>query len=93
MKPLALIIAIVTGLAVGFWTGSFHARQQAWAAVLSGPYSDNYVPALSAIADAKAKLQSGETNVMEQLQTAETQIKAAQEWSEHFLGQTPDNIR
>ena len=67
--------------------------QQARVAVLSGPYSDNYGPALSAIADAKAKLQAGDTNVMEQLHTADVQIRAAQDWSRRFLGQTHEDTR
>lgn len=93
MKPIAIIIALVVGLAVGFWAGSYLAGQRARGAILSGPYSDNYGPALSAIADAKAKLHAGDTNVMEQLQTAETQITAAQEWSRRFLGRTHDATR
>jgi hypothetical protein len=93
MKPIAIIIALVAGLAVGFWAGSFLAGQRARVAVLSGPYSDNYGPALSAIADAKAKLHAGDTNVIEQLETADAQIRAAQEWSRRFLGQTHDDTR
>lgn len=56
---------------------------------LNGAY--NYGPALSAITKAKAKLQGGDTNVMEQLQVAETQIRAAQIWSRGFIGHTYDD--
>jgi hypothetical protein len=93
MKPVAIFIPLVIGLAVGFSAGWFLAGQRACVAVRSGPYSDNYGPALSAIADAKAKLHAGDTNVMEQLQAAEAQITAAQEWSRRFLGQTHDDKR
>jgi hypothetical protein len=59
--------------------------------VIAGPDSDNYGPALSAIADAKAKLRAGDTNLMEQLQTAEAEIRAAQRWTRRFLGQPEDS--
>jgi hypothetical protein len=39
-----------------------------------GPYSDNYGPALSAIEDSKAKLRAGDTDIKEQLQTAESHL-------------------
>jgi len=93
MKPITIIIVFVIGLAVGFSAGSFLAGQHARSAILSGPYSDNYGPALSAIADAKAKMHAGDTNITEQLQTAETQIRAAQDWSRRFLGQTHESSR
>lgn len=83
MKPIAIIILFLTGLGAGW----FIEAQRARVAVLSGPYSDNYGPALTAIADAKARLQAGDTNVMTQLQTAETNIQAAQTWSRRFLDQ------
>src|ERR1051325_8154056 len=86
MKRIAIIIALSISLTVGFCAGSFFARLRARAAVLSGPYSDNYGPALAAIADAKAKVHGGDTKVLEPLQTAETHIQAAQTWSRRFLG-------
>ena len=58
-------------------------------AMLSGPYSDNYAPALSAIAEARTKLQSGDTNVFSQLDAAQKHIEQAQQWTRRFLGQ-PD---
>jgi hypothetical protein len=93
MKPVPITVTFLLGLVLGWFAGSFNAKQGARVAVLSGPYSDNYGPALSAIADAKAKLQAGDTNVMEQLQTADAQIRAAQDWSRRFLGQTHDHPR
>jgi len=78
---------LLVGVAIGAAGGWFIASQQARVAVLSGPYSDNFGPALSAIADAKAKLRVGDTNVWEQLQAADAQIRAAQSWSQRFLGQ------
>ena len=85
---------LLVGVAIGAAGGWFVARQQGRVAVLSGPYSDNYGPALSAIAAANAKLHAGgDTNVMEQLKTADTQIRAAQDWSRRFLGRTHDDAR
>ena len=82
---------LLVGVAIGAAGGWFIARQQARVAVLSGPYSDNYGPALTAITNAQTKLQAGDTNIAQQLQTAETEIKAAQAWSRRFLGH--DNER
>ena len=93
MSHARTFAGLLVGLAIGAAGGWFVARQQARVAILSGPYSDNYGPALSAIADAKAKLHDGDTNVMEQLKTADTQIRAAQDWSRRFLGQTHDDAR
>lgn len=79
MKPVPTTITLVIGLAVGFWIGSFLAGQRARVAVLAGSHSDNFGPALQALAHAKAKLRSGDTNVTQQLQAAETQIRAARD--------------
>ena len=91
MKPAA-IIALVLGLAVGFKAGSLLERQRARGAILSGPYSDNFIPALSAITNAKAKVDGGDSNVLEQLQIAETQIRAAVTWSRRFFGDTNNGL-
>ena len=84
MKPNA-IITLLIGLLVGFWAGSFFAGQRARAAVLSGPYSDNFGPARTELAQAITKLRSGNTNVFEHLTAADGQIERAQQWSRHFL--------
>jgi len=83
MKKGTLILAAAIGALVGW----FFSRHLAHMAVVSGPYSDNYGPALSAIGDAKAKLQSGDTNVLPELSKAEDQIRQAQQWSRKFLGE------
>ena len=93
MSHARTFTGLLVGVVIGAAGGWFIASQRARVAVLSGPYSDNYGPALSAIADAKAKLHAGDTNVLQQLQTAETQIRAAQDWSRRFLGQTHDSSR
>jgi hypothetical protein len=82
-SSLGIFAALVIGALVGWYLG----RLQTRAAILSGPYSDNYGPALAAISEAKSKLQSGDTNLFEHLSAAEFQIKEAQEWSQRFLGQ------
>jgi hypothetical protein len=84
---------LVIGVAIGAVGGWFVASLRARVAMLSGPYSDNYGPALAAIAEAKAKLQAGDTNVAEQLKAAEAEIRAAQDWSRRFLGETREDSR
>jgi hypothetical protein len=39
------------------------------------------------MADAKAKLLVGDTNILVDLGEGQAQIKKAQEWTRHFLGQ------
>jgi hypothetical protein len=78
---LAVVIAGAMGFAVGCYTG------QARMALTAGPYSDNYPPALAAIAEAKVKIQSGNTNVLENLNVAQDQIEQAQHWTRQLLGQ------
>jgi uncharacterized membrane protein len=93
MTHVRTFAGLLVGIAIGVGGVWFVVRQQGRIAVLSGPYSDNYGPALSAIADAKAKLHAGDTNIIEQLQTAEIQIRAAQDWSKRFLGLTNDTLQ
>jgi hypothetical protein len=92
MKPVT-ILAVLVGLIVGGVVGSFWARQQARVAVLSGPYSDNYGPARSEIAQAIDKLRAGNTNVIEHLSAADGQIRQAQEWARRFIGLKQDEPR
>ncbi len=87
MKPAPIIIALLLGILIGALGGLFYARAHARAAVIGGPDSDNYPPALAAIAEAKAKLLAGDKNVIEHLDEAESEIKQAQEWTRRFLGQ------
>jgi hypothetical protein len=87
MRLRGIILALLVGSVVGGLGGFFIGREQARVAVLSGPYSDNYKPALTAIAEAKAKLQAGDTNVIEQLTAAQGKIEQAQQWTRGFLGQ------
>lgn len=81
---------IATAFLIGGVTGGviawLMATQQAKVAVFAGPYSDNYGPALTAIAEAKVRLNPGDTDVLRHLLVAEDQIRAAQRWSEWFLG-------
>ncbi len=90
MKPNGSFYRLVIVAIAGGLIGYLIAREQARVAVLSGPYSDNYEPALLAIGEAKAKLQAGDTNVFKNLNEAEIQIMQAQRWTRRFLGQ-PDS--
>ena len=91
MSSARIVVAFLAGSTLGGVGGWLLAAQQAKVAVLAGPYSDNYRPALTAIAEAQAKLQTGNTNVIEQLQAAEAQIRSAQDWSRRFLGLSDEN--
>ena len=90
MRPAQLLIAFVVGIALGGFGGSFLASQRARAAVLSGPYSDNYGPARSEITEAIAKLRAGNSSVIEHLTVADAQIERAQQWTKRFLGEELD---
>ena len=94
MKSRQIILAALIGFVLGALSGWYLATLRAQVAILSGPYSDNYGPAHSAITEAKAKLQTGDTNVFEQLSAAELQIEHAQRWTKRFLGEQvgPTNV-
>ena len=87
MKPAQIILGLLIGIVLGALGGCFLAREQARLAVIAGPDSDNYPPALAAIAEAKTKIQSGDTNVLDNLNEAQSQIFRAQQWTSRFLGQ------
>jgi len=87
MKSTPIILSLLIGLFIGAAGGSFWVKSSARLAVLSGPYSDNYEPALRAIASAKAKLIAGDRDVIEELNEAEMNIQQAQKWSRRFQGQ------
>jgi hypothetical protein len=82
----------VVGLVAGVTIGALAARFNARLAVLSGPYSDDYAPARTAIARATERLRTGDTNVFEDLQTADTHLSNAQRWANRFMGET-DNAK
>ena len=93
MKPAWIILALLVGAAVGAPCGWLLARRQARAAVLCGPYSDNYGLALEAIAKAKAGLSPGDRAAALELGKAEAQIRQAQAWTQRFLGQETSSSR
>ena len=81
LKTFALLGCGVLLGAIGGWAVSdFRSR----IAVIEGPASEHYPPALAAIANAKSKLAAGDTNVMELLGEAESQIERARQWSRRF---------
>ena len=83
---IKILVSFAIGVVIGAAGGYVLAWQKARAAVIGGPYSDNYPPALAAISEAKTKLQSGDTNVLENLNVAQEQIQQAQQWTTRFLG-------
>jgi hypothetical protein len=83
------MIGLMIGIVLGLLGGWLMAREQARVAIIGGPDSDNYPQSLSAIAEAKAKIQAGDTNILTQLDKAEAEIRQAQQWTRRFIGQ-PD---
>ena len=92
MKPvtaLILFVTVIAAFAVGVFVGSAKTELRYKTDVLSGPYSDDFAPALAAIDSAKAKVQAGDRNIIEELNTARNHLENAQSWAERFLGE-PD---
>src|SRR5436309_11190311 len=90
MKPgqtMLGLLGLVLSVMLGASGACYAAREQARLALIAGHYSDNYPPALAAIAEAKAKIQAGNTNVLENLNVAQDQIEQAQQWTRRLLGQ------
>lgn len=87
MKPSQIMIGLMIGIVLGTMGGWLLAREQARAAIIGGPDSDNYPQALVAIAEARAKVQVGDTNVLMHLDEAEAEIRQAQQWTRRFIGQ------
>ena len=86
MKPAQIIVSLILGFVLGALADSFMARERARVAVIAEPDSDNYRQTRSEIAEATAKLRSGNTNVIEHLTAADAQIEKAQQWTKRFLG-------
>ena len=87
-RALWFVVGLVVGITVGFLFARFQARMS----VLAGPYSDDYEPARRAISQATDSLRAGNTNVFEQLQTADTHLSSAQRWARRFMGDS-DNAQ
>jgi hypothetical protein len=73
-------------VALAFWLGHSTATEYARVSVISGPYSDDYGPALQAIEEAKKKIQKGDAEVLEELEQAEHHLHKAQSWTRVYLG-------
>jgi hypothetical protein len=58
MNPGQFIGALFLGIVIGGLAGSFIVRQQARAAIISGPYSDNFGPARYEIGQTITKLRT-----------------------------------
>lgn len=84
-KNLIYGTVLVVAIVVSFMAGYSLATSKARIAVLCGPYSDNFEPALAEIAAAKAKLAKGDTNVTKELDVVEGQLRRAKAWSEKFM--------
>jgi hypothetical protein len=87
VKVFLVCLGFLVAFVLGFWAGSLVGGARIRATVLAGPLSDNYDPALTAIQSARTKLKSGDSNIFEHLDEAEAQIRNAQNWAEHFIGE------
>ena len=87
MKPIPIILALVLGLACGWFAGTFSTWRLARVHVRSGPYSDGLQPARDDLAQASRKLRTGDTNVADHINAADAQLKRAQDWTRQFLGE------
>jgi hypothetical protein len=73
-------------VALAFWLGHSTATEYARVSIISGPYSDDYGPALQAIEEAKKKVQKGDAGVLNELEEAEHHLQKAQNWTRVYLG-------
>jgi len=73
-------------VALAFWLGHSTATEYARVSIISGPYSDDYGPALQAIEEARKKIEKGDPAVLNELQQAEQHLQKAQTWTQVYLG-------
>jgi hypothetical protein len=82
-------ICLVVALAFGFGAGHYVAGTQLRilrASAMSGPLSDDFDPALNALAAARKKAAAGDNNIADELDLAERHIESAKRWMQHFAG-------
>ncbi len=90
MKIVPIAAAAVLGVVLGAFAGWHFAKERFRAALLCGPYGDNYGPAIAAIDEARRKLRSGDPEVLRLLDEARTQIEEARKWSRRYLGHSEE---
>jgi hypothetical protein len=78
-------------VALAFWLGHSTATEYARVSIISGPYSDDYGPALQAIEEARKKIEKGDPAVLNELQQAEQHLQKAQTWTQVYLGRKKDS--
>lgn len=77
-------------LIASFYSGHWLTKTGDRAAVLSGPYSDDYGPALRLVSQAKAKIATGDSSISQELDGIENHIERAQNWAYRFTSGTDD---
>ena len=83
---ITTVVAFTLGLAIGW----FVAYERAQVAILSGPYSDHYDPAISDLEKAMAALDGEDAEVREHIESAQEHIVASRDWARHYLGNDAD---
>jgi hypothetical protein len=84
-KEVAGVLVLIATILLVYQVGYRMAWSQAQGAILAGPSSDNYGPALRAISAAREKLRGDDREVQEELDKAQAQIEQAQRWTDKFL--------
>jgi hypothetical protein len=84
-KELAAVLGLIVAVLLAYQVGYQMAWGQARGAILAGPSSDNYGPALSAISAAREKLRGDDKEVRAELDKAQAEIEQAQHWTDRFL--------
>lgn len=82
----ALLAGIVFAFSfTAFYLGMTIERINQRAIFLSGPYSDNFEPAIDSLRKAKVKLNDGNIKVEKEIDYAISQIAHCQRWTDNYL--------
>ena len=84
-KEMAAVLGLIVAILLAYQVGYRMAWSQARGAIMAGPSSDNYGPALSAISAAREKLRGDDQEARAELDKAQAQIEQAQRWTDTFL--------
>jgi hypothetical protein len=84
-KEVAVVFGLIAAILLAYQVGYQMAWSQARGAILAGPSSDNYGPALRAISAAREKLHGDDQEARVELDKAQAQIEQAQRWTDKFL--------
>ncbi|WP_309720478.1 hypothetical protein [Armatimonas sp.] len=84
-KEMAAVLGLIVAILLAYQAGYQMAWSQARGAIMAGPSSDNYGPALRAISAAREKLRGDDQEARAELDKAQAQIEQAQRCTKTFL--------